>query len=95
MVQNAFKHAFPEGQAGQISIILQRTGHTTARLVISDDGTGYDPDTASRTGMGSRLIEALSRQIGAEIGTVRDNGTAFTMDFPITAQPAPAVSAPG
>jgi two-component sensor histidine kinase len=84
VVQNAFKHAFPGDRAGAIEISLQRSGTNQARLVIRDDGTGYDPETAKRTGMGSRLIEALSKQIGAATSVVRDGGTVFTMTFPLS-----------
>jgi two-component sensor histidine kinase len=33
--------------------------------------------------MGSRLIEGLSRQMGAEYKYHRDGGTVFTMAFPL------------
>jgi two-component sensor histidine kinase len=84
VVQNAIKHAFPGG-AGHISITLKRSEPAGATLTIRDDGTGFDPATQDRTGMGTRLVEALSRQIGATIAYTRSGGTTFTMVFPVAA----------
>lgn len=95
VVSNAFKHAFPDGRPGRISISLEADGPASARLRIADNGIGISlPDApaaegrggaaASRHGgMGSRLIAGLTRQIGGASSVTIDGGTAFELIFPL------------
>lgn len=58
---NAFRHGFPEGRKGAISVRLSREGEDGV-LVIVDDGVGaLDGDEA--TGIGLELMKALSAQL--------------------------------
>ncbi|WP_137389438.1 sensor histidine kinase [Rhodoligotrophos defluvii] len=82
VMANAFKHAFPAGRPGNIAISLERLAPNKARLQIRDDGVGFDIASASQ-GMGNRLIQGLSRQIGADYAFERDGGTVFTLTLPI------------
>jgi two-component system, sensor histidine kinase PdtaS len=82
VASNAFKHAFRDRRDGRIVITLERTGLDSARLEIRDNGVGLEGEPLS-PGMGSRLIEGLSRQMGAEYKYHRDGGTVFTMAFPL------------
>lgn len=88
---NAFKHAFPEGRTGVVSIFLERLEDDRGRLRVRDNGIGFEGEWRS-TGMGSRLITGLCKQISADCMFVHDDGTVFTVDFPLS--PAPDDEAP-
>lgn len=78
IVSNAYKHAFPGGRCGTIEISLVKDGDT-ACLHVSDDGVGYPVD--SKCGMGTRLIKALSTQLGG-VGQRREGReTVFELKF--------------
>lgn len=83
-VSNAFKHAFPEGRRGTITVRLKREGTDRGRLVVEDDGVGYDAATPA-TGIGQRLIRALTSQLGgeSEVTTQPGKGSHFTVSFPL------------
>ncbi|MGN6486934.1 MAG: sensor histidine kinase, partial [Devosia sp.] len=78
VVGNAIKHAFAEGQACVISVRLERADDNKARLVIKDNGGGFDPDVR-HAGLGNRLVSSLSRQLGAQHAYETDGGTVFTL----------------
>ncbi len=79
-VTNAYKHAFPESRAGTISVELRKMGDG-AELAISDDGVGA-PVTAS-TGMGTRLMRNLARQLGGELRMGAERGSRLVVTFPL------------
>jgi PAS domain S-box-containing protein len=86
VLSNAVKHAFPHGRQGQVEIALRRNG---ARLILQvrDDGVGIPPERLQKvnSSMGLRLIEALSRQIGAKASFKSQSGTVFTLSIPRSA----------
>ena len=84
VVSNAFKHAFPGGRDGVISVELMRRGDGQGQLIVADDGIGYDPDKPAK-GIGQRLIRALTEQIGgASDMTTGHGGSRFTLVFPLS-----------
>lgn len=82
---NAFKHAFPDGRSGLISVKLEMLDPGSARLEIRDNGVGRE-EPLQGGGMGSRLIHGLSQQIDADYVYSVDGGTVFTMEFPLSGQ---------
>jgi two-component sensor histidine kinase len=84
VVSNAFKHAFADGRAGRLGISLKRESEGTARLVIEDNGPGFDPDAPSK-GIGRRLIDALTAQLGGSVRfePAEGGGARFTLTFPL------------
>ena len=62
VLTNTFKHAFPPGQKGLISISLTPYGRDSLRLAISDNGIGFD-GSIDAGGLGSRLIDSLAQQL--------------------------------
>ncbi|TVR64888.1 MAG: PAS domain S-box protein [Candidatus Competibacteraceae bacterium] len=73
---NAFKHAFPNGRSGTITVSLSRTA-TGARLQFADDGVGLPAGfdvTATQT-LGLRLVQILVKQIAGRFSLERTSGT--------------------
>ena len=82
VVSNAFKHAFSDGREGVINVSLTRENPTTGKLVISDNGVGFDPSAPTK-GIGRRLIGGLTSQIGGTSGFDAADGSRFTLTFPL------------
>lgn len=80
-IQNAYKHAFPGGRPGLISLELKDIGDR-AMLVVRDSGVGA-PQEQLRKSTGLMLVEALAGQIGGTIAYAANDGTAITATFPI------------
>jgi two-component sensor histidine kinase len=80
VVTNALKYAFAERQGGLIQVSL-REHAGEAILTITDNGSGFDPETAKK-GMGSRLLRAFATQLSGEIDVRSDKGTAVEVRFP-------------
>lgn len=92
---NAFKHAFPDGREGRVSVSLRhRDGR--ALLTVSDNGVGMDT-THDHGGLGMKLLRAYSRQLGGEFSfdQAGDAGTRFALSFPLTLQDPPETSSTG
>ncbi|WP_321491247.1 sensor histidine kinase [uncultured Hyphomonas sp.] len=83
-VTNATKYAFDENSGGEISIDLKHDAAGNVTLKVIDDGVGFDSSGASRKGLGSKLMSAFSRQLGAEltIDSSPGKGTVITLYMP-------------
>jgi two-component sensor histidine kinase len=82
VVSNAFKHAFPDGRAGAITVELDRLDAATARLRIADDGIGLAAGLES-AGMGGRLVSGFVQRLDGACAYDGAAGTTFTMTFPL------------
>jgi two-component sensor histidine kinase len=81
LVINALKHAFPEERAGKIMVDYRSEGSNWT-LSIEDDGVGMPQGKAAAAtpGLGTSLVEALTRQLHATIHvTDRNPGTAVSI----------------
>jgi two-component sensor histidine kinase len=69
LVLNAGKHAYQESSGGSIWVRVVRTEKDVVQISVRDEGVGlpagFDPSTSNR--LGSRLINALAKQLGAEL----------------------------
>jgi PAS domain S-box-containing protein len=85
LISNAFKHGFPPGRSGHVSIALDALGPRQYRLVVGDDGVGLPPgfDWRSSTSLGLRLVNDLTRQLDGTIETSSsgEGGTVFRILF--------------
>lgn len=82
IVTNSLKYAFPPGAQGRISISFKRVEDDLLRLVISDNGSGFDEE-ALTPGMGTRLIKGLVAQLRGTCQIDGRNGTVFVAELPI------------
>jgi len=84
LISNAFKHAFPLGKGGNVSINLSKLDTENVKLIIKDDGKGMPPkiDIMNSPSLGLRLaVSAVTLELGGSIEIDRDNGTQFTICF--------------
>lgn len=83
IITNAYKHAFPDREEGQIDISLTKDGDEI-KMTIQDDGRGIPDDIAleNPTSLGIKLIRTLSTQLeGRADFTNEDPGMKFTIQF--------------
>src|SRR3954454_2961837 len=82
LVTNSLKYAFPEGRAGTIDIRLTPVG-TEHVLTVRDDGIGKAAPFPDSTGLGQRLVHAMTKQLNGQYhaeGT--DTGRICVVRFP-------------
>lgn len=84
LVTNSLKHAFPGESGGRVEVALSRVG-AEVRLRVSDDGQGLPPgyEPGASQGLGFRLIQELSRQLGARLETGTGRGSSRGLSFPL------------
>ena len=92
-VTNAYKHAFPDGRAGKISVAIRTLDETSALLTIGDDGVGHSAGedlaatVAEGQGVGMSLISAFARQLGEELEISGPPGTTISLKLRLQAKP--------
>lgn len=64
LITNAIQHSRPAGRGDRVQVVLKSTSDNFA-ISVSDPGDG--PGGAHRSGLGTRIVEALARQIGATV----------------------------
>ena len=83
LVINALKHAFPGDRHGKILVGYQ-SDHDGWTLSVTDDGVGMSTSRGgSPVGLGTSLVEALARQLQAEVHIAAANpGTIVSISRP-------------
>jgi two-component sensor histidine kinase/PAS domain-containing protein len=82
LVMNALKHAFPAAKPDATIVVTYKVAETDWKLTISDNGIGKPDVKASETkgGLGTSLIQALAKQLGAVVDIASDgHGTAVSL----------------
>ena len=82
LITNSLKYAYEGRAKGLLSVSLHsESEHMT--LVIADDGPGIDPDARVDSGLGQKLTDAFTTQLGGTL-TVESSqtGTRHTMIIP-------------
>jgi PAS domain S-box-containing protein len=82
---NAYKHAFTDGERGEISVTLESHEGDSRRLCISDNGVGipgHHTAAATEGGIGFQLILALAEQLRGTARWHSDAGTTVEVIFP-------------
>jgi two-component sensor histidine kinase len=86
LISNAGKYAYPDGDDGVIWVRLVRMETKSVLVSVRDEGVGlpadFNPTTSKR--LGTRLINALSKQLDAELTRPFSAiGTNFTLLVPL------------
>jgi two-component sensor histidine kinase len=86
LVLNAGKYAYPNSSEGLIWVRLAQMDKSSILISVRDEGAGlpagFDPGTSKR--LGTRLVNALAKQLGAEVTRpVSVHGTNFTLLIPL------------
>jgi two-component sensor histidine kinase/sensor domain CHASE-containing protein len=83
LFSNVLKHAFPEGQKGEVHIDLSQDRNQEFTLLISDNGVGLPEgmDFKNTDSLGLQLVNALVDQLGGAIGLEGRVGTTFRITF--------------
>ena len=81
LVSNAYKHGFPQGGPGQVTLSLERLADGRLRLEVSDTGRGIsaDVDLQKTKSLGMQLVHTLVRQLRGTIEVRRENGVSFIL----------------
>jgi len=85
LVSNTFKHAFPDGRGGTITIGFHRSGPCYT-LSYTDNGVGIPEgiDFKNTGSLGLKLVWLLStEQLEGSIELTRGKGTKYCIDFPV------------
>jgi two-component sensor histidine kinase len=89
LVSNAGKYAYPDCPSGTIWVrVLLQSGSHAILVSVRDEGVGLPPgfDSATSKRLGTRLVNALSKQLGAELTLPKSPlGTNFTLLVPLGA----------
>ncbi|WP_102109886.1 sensor histidine kinase [Oceaniglobus roseus] len=84
--QNSFRHAFPEGRSGTVTILGRTAEEGQYRLTLMDDGIGFVPGDTRPGGLGLRVIEASAQQLdGTLLHDDADGGVRLELVFPVQA----------
>ncbi|TCL73850.1 response regulator [Rhizobium sp. BK251] len=83
LVTNAFKYAYPEGQTGEVRVILEPVGQDQMRVSVEDDGIGFDHAKPPKgTGLGGKILTAMAGSLKSEINYDADHqGTRAVFTF--------------
>ncbi len=84
LLANSLKHAFAEGQAGEVRLSLRQDAEGVVRTQVSDTGVGLPDDFEARRGksLGLQLVSDLVRQLGGKLEVGRGPGAGFTATSP-------------
>ena len=100
LILNCFKHAFPAGRAGRVTVSVQYVRDSVGigesldraviRLRVEDDGIGLPPglDINRTESLGLHLVQLLARQLHADVQVHTGAGLSLTVSVP---PPAPSL----
>jgi two-component sensor histidine kinase len=88
LLLNAVKHAFPNGENGDLRIGVRRVADQV-EVQVRDNGPGLPPDfdLARVTSLGLRIVHILAQRLHASVSIENVNGAAFLLRFPLKAEP--------
>lgn len=83
LVSNAFKHAFPGGERGEVSIRFTSDSDDGCVLSVRDSGAGFprDIDIYRTDSLGMQIVTSLVAQLSGTVELMRGGGTEFRVWF--------------
>ncbi len=83
LITNAFKHAFPDGRRGKLSISFVKDIDGRRQLVVRDNGPGIPEELTITAGksLGMQIVMALTRQLNGVISLSGTHGTSVELLF--------------
>jgi len=86
LISNTLKHAFPDGQAGEIRVELHANCDHQVTLSVADTGIGLpkDLDLNTTTSLGLQLVHTLVDQLNGHIELNSSRGTEFNIAFAVS-----------
>jgi PAS domain S-box-containing protein len=85
LMTNALRHAFPEGKSGTVTLNALRDGEDVV-VRVGDNGVGT-ARPSKNGGLGSKIIGALTGQIGVRLETESRPGVGTTVTMKLTHKP--------
>lgn len=81
LIMNAIKYAFPKARASARIRVTFEKAMSDWKLTVADNGVGRQPSdgSANSTGLGTALIGALAKQLGAQITETSSKGLAVAV----------------
>ncbi|MFC1835547.1 PAS domain S-box protein [Thermodesulfobacteriota bacterium] len=83
LISNCVKHAFVDGERGEVTVSIRWSGPHEFQLGVRDDGIGI-PEHISwdrPDSLGLRLVRLFTRQLRGKIELSVDQGTRFSIGF--------------
>lgn len=82
LLTNAYKHAFPKGRKGTITVSLDETPDSFT-ISVKDDGIGLPPDFnySDSTTLGMELVYILVEQLDSKLQVENHQGTSFKFEI--------------
>ena len=82
LLSNVFKHAFPDGRKGRISVVLKAPAPGTLELAVEDDGVGLRPGWENSPSLGWQIVRILAAQLEGSLAVEPCAGTRFVLRCP-------------
>ncbi|MEX0778652.1 MAG: histidine kinase dimerization/phosphoacceptor domain -containing protein [Balneolales bacterium] len=85
LVTNCIKHAFSDGQAGNIEVNIREVNNEQFLLEVSDNGAGFPTNVDFRntsSSLGLQLVNGLVGQIRGKLSLSREKETRFSIYLP-------------
>jgi PAS domain S-box-containing protein len=85
LLSNSLKYAFPNDEAGEVTVALRAAPGGNIVLTVCDTGVGFPADVDFRRtdSLGLQLVCLLTEQLGGTIEIDRTTGTQWTITFPM------------
>ena len=83
LISNAFRHAFPDGKTGTVSIFFRAMENGSYQFDIKDDGVGVpgDVDFEEPRSFGLQIVKTLTDQLNGDLRVSRNSGTEVAITF--------------
>lgn len=89
IVSNALKHAPSSGDQAPRILVRLSLEDSSWKLLIRDNGSGFDPRTATGPGLGIKIVRGLVGQLKGRASWSTEGGSVFRLEFPCQQEKEP------